>query len=154
VKVGAASTSEPFIHFIMLSVLVRQSSKELKLAFNLVPRRNFIFRKKNENMYKLQDKVDSSYCLIYKAPMEYYLLACNHVTTVSALVFGAFCINRYIHRFEPLDTEQKSLDLANNVATMSEYDVVFFSIILVGMCFAIRSILHKYPLRIYKNNNQ
>lgn len=138
----------------MLSLLVRQGSKELKSALNLVPRRNFIFRKKSESAYRAQDKIDSSYSLIYKAPMEYYLLACNHVTTISAAVFGAYCINRYIHRFEPIDTEQKSMGLLNDVVTMSESDVVFFAIGLVGMCISIRLILYKYPLRIYKNNSK
>lgn len=117
-------------------------------------RRNFIFRKKNEKMYREQDKIDQTYSLIYKAPMEYYLLSCNHVTTISALIFGTYCTYRYLHRFDELSVVQKTVDFGNNIATMSETDVVYFAIGLVAMCASIRLILYKYPLRIYKNENK
>jgi hypothetical protein len=138
----------------MLSVLIRQGSRELKSSISLMQRRNFIFRKKTEKMYKKQDSVDPSCALIYKAPMEYYLLSCNYVTSISALVFGAYCVDRYIHRFEELSTEQISLDYVGGMATMSDADTVYFAIGLVAMCTAIRLILHKYPLRIYKKDSK
>lgn len=138
----------------MLSLLIRQGSRELKSSISLMQRRNFFFRKKSEKMYRRQDKIDSSYSLVYKAPMEYYLLACNHVTSLSALVFGAYCVDRYNHRFDEISTKQVSVDYINDMATMSDADVVYFSIGLVVMCAAIRLVLYKYPLRIYRSNNE
>lgn len=138
----------------MLSLLIRQCSKELKTSISLMQRRNFIFRKKGEIHYRKQDKIDASYSLIYKAPMEYYLLACNHVTTISALVFGIYCVDRYNRRFEDISTEQVALDYTRGVAAMSDADTVYFAIALVVMCAAIRLILYKYPLRIYKKDKE
>lgn len=139
----------------MLSVMLRRSSNELK-STSLMQRRNIYryFRHTTENEYKIKDKVDSNYSIIYRAPMERYLAICNQVTTLSLLPVGGFAIYKYIHRFEPLSTEMIFLENSSNFAAVSEADTVYFVIGLVALCAMFRSVLYKYPLRIYRNHTK
>lgn len=85
--------------------------------------------------------------------MEYYLAACNYMTTASVLVFGAFTAIRMMSDKE-LSTDRKELEELNGMATMTDYEGLYFAIGLVGFCISIRMILYKYPLRIYKNQSK
>lgn len=86
--------------------------------------------------------------------MEYYLQACNYVTSLSAIMFGGFATYRWIHRFDEISTQQIELDFAGGDATLSEQDVTFFALGMVGFAVIMRMVLYKYPLRIYKNNTK
>jgi hypothetical protein len=139
----------------MLSLLVRQSLKELK-PFAFMQRRTFLLRKKpSEKKYRLKDKIDESFSIIYKAPMEYYLLSCNYMTSISAVTFGSFVIYRYWTNFEPVKGGlEYEFDLANGMAKISDSDFTIFAAGLLVFALSIRMILYKYPLRIYRNQTK
>lgn len=139
----------------MLSVMLCNSSRELKML--ALQRRNissYFFRSKTDKQYKIKDSVEPSYSIIYKAPMEMYLAACNHVTTASVFFVGAFAIYTYMRRFEPLSTEMVYLQDSHELAGISEADTIYFAIGLVVFCAMFRVILYKYPLRIYKDQTK
>lgn len=140
----------------MLSLLLRRVSRDIKPAIYEVQRRTFInFRiKASEKTYRRRDKVDENFSIIYKAPMEYYLSTCNYLTTASAVVFCACAAYRLAHWDEELSTEQVEVDFLQGMGTMSEEENVYFAIALVGLCIAIRMIVYKYPLRIYRNQSK
>lgn len=139
----------------MLSVMLRRSLNELK-STSLMQRRNIFryLRRTTESEYRIKDKVDTNYSIIYKAPMERYLALCNHVTTVSMFLVGGFAIYTYIYRFQPLSTEMVFLENTDNFAAISEADTVYFVIGLVVLCAMFRSVLYKYPLRIYRDHTK
>jgi len=136
----------------MLSLILRNGAKELKSSVSLMQRRNFIFRvKTSEKKYRRKDKIDDSFSIIYKAPMEYYLATCNHVTTASALAIGAFIAYKYVNRFEEVSTELKELEFTGGIIGVSDDELIYFAAGLVVICLSVRMILYKYPLRIYRN---
>lgn len=92
--------------------------------------------------------------MIYKAPMEYYLAACNHVTTLSAIVFVGFSIQQFINRDKVKSSEKKPYELLKGKAQMAETDILYFAIAFVGFNLVLRVMMYRYPLRIYKNANK
>lgn len=136
----------------MLSLIIRHGQKELKSSIFLMQRRNFLFRvKTSEKKYRLRDRIDESFSIIYKAPMEHYLAACNHMTTISALMIGGFGIYQYINRFQEVSSEQKETEFTGGMIAIADNDLKYFAIALVLFSLGIRAILYKYPLRIYRN---
>lgn len=115
-------------------------------------RRNYLFRvKSSEKKFRRKDQIDDSFSIIYKAPMEYYLICCNHLTAASALLLGGFAIYKYINRFKEVSTEQKDFEFNRGLISMSEDDVKYQALALFGFAFMIRVLMYKYPLRIYRN---
>lgn len=108
----------------------------------------------SEKKFKIRDKVDEAFTLIYKAPMEYYLRACNYATSMSTLLFGGFLIKMWIERNDPVDTEDKPFDLLNGKVLIAESDYKYFAIGLVGFNLVLRIFLYRYPLRIYKRGSK
>lgn len=98
--------------------------------------------------------MDEAWLLIYKAPMEYYLAACNYITTASTIVIGGYLIKEYIHRNEVKDTEMKPYPILAGRALIAETDYKYFAIAFVAMNVILRIMLHRYPLRIYKNGTK
>lgn len=139
----------------MLNLILRLSSKELKSSLNVFQKRHFIFRTKvSEKTFRSRDKIDEAFRIIYKAPMENYIQSCNYATTISAVIFAGFAIQGYMNRYKPISTDQKEFELAKNNATLSDMEVSYFAGFLVAFCVALRLTLHRYPLRIYKNNTK
>lgn len=140
----------------MLSLLLRNACRDVKPAISLIQRRTLInFRMKvSEKTYRRKDKIDESFSIIYKAPMEYYLATCNYFTTISAVVFAALTAYKLSHFGEEVSTVQVELDYLHGNATMSDQENLYFAIALVGFCIAIRMIVYKYPLRIYRNQSK
>lgn len=136
----------------MLSSILRFGSRELKSSISLMQRRNFMFRvKTSEKKFRKKDKIDDSFLMIYKAPMEYYILACSNVTTASALLVAALAVYKYINRHEEVSSELKEIDFTGGIIGVADDELKYFGIGLLVFCFAIKSILYKYPLRIYRN---
>lgn len=135
----------------MLSLILRQSSKELKSTISLLQKRNFMFKvKTNEKAYRRKDNVEESFSAIYKAPMEYILTASNYITTISAVTFSAFVVRKLIFD-EEVSSEMKEVGYLNGFAGMADTDMTYFALGLLVFVVQIRLILYKYPLRIYRN---
>lgn len=89
----------------MLSVLARRCTSNIKTTFITIQKRNFLLGKRvSEKKFKLRDKIGAEWSLIYKAPAEYYLAACNHITFLSAILFTGYVILKFKNRNEPVST--------------------------------------------------
>lgn len=89
----------------MLSIFARRCTSSIKTTLITVQKRNFLLGKRvSEKKYKLRDKIDPEWSLVYKAPMEYYLAACNHITTLSAILFTGYVLVKYKNRHEEVST--------------------------------------------------
>lgn len=98
--------------------------------------------------------MDDSWMLIYKAPMEYYLKVCNHITTISAVVLAGFVVKEYINRDKVKDSEQKPWSIIGGKVLMAETDYVYFAIAFFAFNFVLRVMVYRYPLRIYMKGNK
>lgn len=98
--------------------------------------------------------MEEDWTLIYKAPMEYYLAACNHITTLSALLLGVFYAKEYVDRHREKDPELKPFPIMKGKVLVSETDFKYFGIAFLGINIILRITLHRYPLRIYINGNK
>lgn len=114
---------------------------------------NYMF-KVSEKQLKVKDKIDPTYFMIYKAPMEYYITACNHLTTASVVLIGAFAISKFITRHDEISSDIEEVEFMNGFAGMSLSEFKFFAVGLVLIAASIRMILYKYPLRIYRKNTE
>lgn len=92
--------------------------------------------------------------LIYKAPMEYYLAACNYVTTASAILFTGYSILEFINKDKVKSSVKQPYGLMRGKVQVAETDVKYFAIACVVFNVALRILMHRYPLRIYKNANK
>ncbi|ETN65644.1 hypothetical protein AND_002581 [Anopheles darlingi] len=106
---------------------------------------------KREKYFLQKDKIPLGFTIIYRAPMEYYLSACNIATSFSFLALvgmSAFSFSEYFRNVTvPFQMEYATL-------TTNENDLFFF----VGFFFLInviiRIVINRYPLRIYRRENQ
>lgn len=137
----------------MLSVILRHGFREIKPAVSLTQRRNFLFRvKTSEKKYRLKDKVDEGFSMIYKAPMEYIIATCNVATCLSATAIITYGCYVYNTRFEVASDDKEALEfLGAAYSFANDEELMYFAICLIGTCVAVKSILYKYPLRIYKS---
>lgn len=105
-----------------------------------------------EPQFKRKDGVPDGFSLIYKAPIETYLTLCKNVTTVTSVVVAGLvvynCTNLSKLVSIPLSefSEQKLHGLIFN-----DTDLVIFLAGFTVMTLAIRILISKLPLRIYRN---
>jgi hypothetical protein len=143
----------------MISLGFRQLPNGLKKSINFVPRRNFnIFefnRKRSEAYYKKIDKIDDTYVMVYRAPMEGAMPFCNLLTVIGAGIFGYYVYDRYKNRFIPLSSVQEQSPLFHRGTVIMADDEIIYAVIgMVVICSMIKSFVWKYPLRIYRNANK
>jgi hypothetical protein len=95
--------------------------------------------------------------MIYKAPMEYYLAAVNHITTLSAVLFSVYAIKKL---FEPKreythEKRQAPWFAPDKVIMLTtDYEEIYFAIGFVIINAILRITAYRYPLRIYKNGTK
>lgn len=109
-------------------------------------RRN-ISRKFNEEKYIKRDEVESHLKLIYKAPMEYYLLACAHVTSFTVIVIGAFGVMSY--KEKSFSGYSREITYGGKLVS-NRGELGFFIAGFIAINLALRIMVNRYPLRIYK----
>lgn len=113
-------------------------------------------RKTSEKQFKIKDKIEENFLLIYKAPMRHYLVAVNHITTASALLFGAFVVQKLIEG-EDLTKDPNERYLVqwdNGKGTMTDNEFTLFGLSMIAFFVSLRMILYKYPLRIYRKQTR
>ncbi|XP_070498179.1 uncharacterized protein [Chironomus tepperi] len=139
----------------MLSILARRCATNVKTTLITVQKRNFLLGKRvSEKKFKLRDKIDPEWSLIYKAPMEYYLAACNHITTLSAILFTGYIIVKFKNRHEKVSTEMKPFEMLSGKILMADSDYVYFAIGFVVINIVLRITAYRFPLRIYKKGTE
>ncbi|KAG5670603.1 hypothetical protein PVAND_000853 [Polypedilum vanderplanki] len=135
----------------MLSIIARRCTSEVKSTLVFVQKRTFLLAKKvSERKYKIKDKIQPEYTLIYKAPIDYYLAACNHITTLSAVLFVGFSIHQYIHRSEKT-SELKTYEPFGGRFLITDTDYIYFAVAFIVINVILRISAYRFPLRIYKN---
>ncbi|XP_053689315.1 uncharacterized protein LOC128738303 isoform X2 [Sabethes cyaneus] len=106
---------------------------------------------RKEERYRLSDKVPIDYRIIYRAPMEYYLSACNLVTSFSFAAMAGLTTYSYLRSYNimvgPFAVEYGPL-------TANESDLVVFLGFFLLANVVIRVIVNRYPLRIYRSNDK
>lgn len=127
---------------------------DLKNALSVIHKRTYIVRSFKEKKYKESDKIQKDFRLIYKAPMENYLLACNYITSASVLMLGTFIAYKFVNRNEIVSSEPKEVAYFKGRLVMADDEIIYFTIGFIAINAAIRMILYKYPLRIYRNVNK
>ncbi|XP_058064633.1 uncharacterized protein LOC131214271 isoform X1 [Anopheles bellator] len=83
--------------------------------------------------------------------MEYYLTACNYMTTFSFITVGGISAFTYIKNFHdivvPFQIEYATL-------TTNETDLLYFLGFFSFINILIRVAINRYPLRIYRKEKQ
>lgn len=135
----------------MLSVLARQCAREIKGTLIFVQKRTFLLaRKVSERKFKLKDKIPQEYTMIYKAPLEYYLSACNHITTASAFLLVGFSVFSYFNH-DKMTSILKPYEPMGGRVLVKDTDFYYFAIASVAINVVLRISAYRFPLRIYKN---
>ncbi|KRF97985.1 uncharacterized protein Dwil_GK28122 [Drosophila willistoni] len=99
-----------------------------------------------------KDKLpESSYQLIYRAPIEYYVTWTKNISTLTVSVIGLVAAYQFATNMNFINLARK-IDLATLVS--HETDLYFFLSGFVLINLAIRIFVAKYPLRIYKSNDK
>ncbi|XP_053674092.1 uncharacterized protein LOC128724391 [Anopheles nili] len=106
---------------------------------------------KREDYFLKKDNIPPGFNIIYRAPMEYYLTACNIVTSFSFAALGSFCVYTYWNDFRhivvPFEIEHATL-------TANETDLLYFLGFFLLINVVIRVVINRYPLRIYRNDKK
>ncbi|XP_058460868.1 uncharacterized protein LOC131436261 isoform X2 [Malaya genurostris] len=106
-------------------------------------------RSRKEERYRNKDKVPIDYRIIYRAPMEYYLSACSFITSFSFVAFGGITAYAYSHDYHTMPVP---FNIEYGPLTANEQDLLLFLGFFLLANVAIRIIVNRYPLRIYRNN--
>uniref|UniRef100_A0AAG5DGB2 Uncharacterized protein n=1 Tax=Anopheles atroparvus TaxID=41427 RepID=A0AAG5DGB2_ANOAO len=106
---------------------------------------------KREEHFLKKDNIPPGFNIIYRAPMEYYLSACNFITSFSFLALGSVSAFTYSKDFQhilaPFEMEYASL-------TANETDLLYFLGFFLLINVVIRVVINRYPLRIYRNDKE
>lgn len=94
-----------------------------------------------------RDRVPPNYELIYNAPMRSYVTWAMHISTVTASLIGVAALYQLALN-EPL------LDPVDTKLVIHSDDIYYFAAGFVAINAALRLVVSKFPLRIYKNQNK
>ncbi|XP_052893892.1 uncharacterized protein LOC128301445 isoform X2 [Anopheles moucheti] len=103
---------------------------------------------KREEYLLKKDNIPAGFYIIYRAPMQHYLSACNFVTSFSFLAISGISAFTFLKDFHnivvPFEIEFATL-------TANETDLLFFLGFFLLVNVVIRIMVNRYPLRIYRN---
>uniref|UniRef100_A0A2M4ARR5 Uncharacterized protein n=1 Tax=Anopheles triannulatus TaxID=58253 RepID=A0A2M4ARR5_9DIPT len=106
---------------------------------------------KREKYFLQKDDIPLGFAIIYRAPMEYYLSACNMATSFSFLALVGMSAFSFLEDFRsvmaPFQMEYATL-------TTNENDLLVFVGFFVLVNVIIRIVINRYPLRIYRREKQ
>ena len=105
-----------------------------------------------EIKYKRTDKMNDNYHLIYRAPMENYLIACKHITSFTFLSIAGLALVKFF-RDENLYSPDILLQPFKHIYIDNNEIYGFFVGFLV-ISVLLRVMIQRYPLRIYKCKNR
>lgn len=104
--------------------------------------------------YRLADKVKEGFEIIYKAPMEKYILALSigSFATVGMMsVAGLYILSEKIALQDLVQTKTWG---DRTVVSTNEYELMAFVASFFGFNLAIFLMIRRYPLRIYRNGEK
>uniref|UniRef100_A0A2Y9D1T3 Uncharacterized protein n=1 Tax=Anopheles funestus TaxID=62324 RepID=A0A2Y9D1T3_ANOFN len=106
---------------------------------------------KREEFFLKKDNIPAGFNIIYRAPMQHYLSACNIVTSFSFLAISGISAFTFLKDFHnivvPFEIEFATL-------TANETDLLYFLGFFLLVNVVIRIMVNRYPLRIYRNGKQ
>ncbi|XP_065074173.1 uncharacterized protein LOC135698200 [Ochlerotatus camptorhynchus] len=106
-------------------------------------------RTMKEERYRKKDKVPEEYRIIYRAPMEYYLSACNFVTSFSFAAISGITAYGYLHNYHTMSVP---FELDYGSLTANENDLLIFLGFFFIANIAIRIMVNRYVLRVYRSD--
>lgn len=137
----------------MINLMIKCHPTFLKNALQSIQRRNLFVKTAREEKYRIKDQISEKFKLVYKAPMENYLSACNNVTSLSGVLLGTFLGIKY--SFPNMDIAATAeVPYAAGVLVTTHNDLLYFTIGFIVINIALRVMVYRYPLRIYKNDSK
>uniref|UniRef100_A0A1A9WK29 Uncharacterized protein n=1 Tax=Glossina brevipalpis TaxID=37001 RepID=A0A1A9WK29_9MUSC len=139
---------KPFLNNKRISYVLTQ-----KCPLSTTPPTTCWFQKKfrrkissveKENNFKRLDRVPENYQLVYYAPLESYVVWPIHLSTITASLVTLAGIYQYVYNLPIVETTQHTLVLEKD-------DIYYFAAGFIAINAAIRWVISKFPLRIYKN---
>ncbi|EAT34236.1 AAEL013495-PA [Aedes aegypti] len=107
-------------------------------------------RTMKEERYRKKDNVPEEYRIIYRAPMEYYLSACNLATTFSFAAVAGITAYGYLHDYHTMSVP---FEIDYGSLTVNENDLIIFLGFFFLANVMIRVMVNRYVLRIYRNED-
>ncbi|XP_037945377.1 uncharacterized protein LOC119677887 [Teleopsis dalmanni] len=127
-------------------LITRQISTSKQLLQNVRFKR-FVSPEK-ERLYKIKDRIPEGYTIIYRAPMEYYIIVIKAASTLTlTALFGFICYDLGNDKSSGKD-EKEYMTLM-----LDEDDYWYFLAGIIAFNFALQWLTTKYPLRIYRNKD-
>ncbi|XP_055378373.1 uncharacterized protein LOC129610070 [Condylostylus longicornis] len=104
----------------------------------------------NEQLYMKRDKMSQDYTIIYRAPMENYLVISKNVTTITATLISILAGYKYIlgEKMTNISKEEQLGDLM-----IGDSDLIIFAAGFILITIILRVFISKYPLRIYRKGD-
>uniref|UniRef100_A0A8D8H5H4 (northern house mosquito) hypothetical protein n=1 Tax=Culex pipiens TaxID=7175 RepID=A0A8D8H5H4_CULPI len=104
-----------------------------------------------EEHYRKKDKVPLDFRLVYRAPMEHYLAACNVISSFSFVAFAGISSYAYLQHFH---TMAVPFDIEYGTLTANENDLMVFLGFFLFANVVIRLMVNRYTLRVYRKNEK
>lgn len=98
-----------------------------------------------------KDNIPENFTLIYRAPMEHYLGVSKNVTSITAGVIALLAAYKYSSDMSILSRSNDEFELGIGALMTSDSDLYYFAGGFVLITLAVRYVIMKYPLRIYKD---
>lgn len=133
--------------------MIRSHPTIFKNALQSIQRRNLFVKTAREEKYRIKDQISEKFKLVYKAPMENYLSACNNVTTLSGVLLGTFLGIKYSYPNMDIAANAE-VPYASGILVSTQSDLLYFTIGFIVINIALRVMVYRYPLRIYRNDSK
>ncbi|CAO1423006.1 unnamed protein product [Diamesa tonsa] len=137
----------------MINLMIRSHPTIFKNALQSIQRRNLFVKTAREEKYRIKDQISEKFKLVYKAPMENYLSACNNVTTLSGVLLGTFLGIKYSYPNMDIAANAE-VPYASGILVSTQSDLLYFTIGFIVINIALRVMVYRYPLRIYRNDSK
>lgn len=138
------SHKEFLINRFFFSRLFHQTPPRLKFIHKLI-------KPVTEGALKKADNIAEGFNLVYKAPMDKYILALSIACAVTTAGLTLLGYQVYTENMSLKDLEQRTTFGEKVVVSTGKYDLVLFIIGLVGFNIMMSIMIRRYPLRIWKN---
>lgn len=132
------------IFFIIYFRFFHQTPPRLKFI-------NKIIKPVTEEALKRADKINAAFQLVYKAPMDKYVLALSIACCVTTAGLGLLGFQVFTDNLTLDDLQQRTTFGEKVTVSTGKNDLVMFIVGLIGFNLMMSIMIRRYPIRIWKN---